>query len=518
MTSEPPPPRSAAGAAAAAPARSGLAAHRLHPLGIAVLAAQRARAGLGTLVPALAAIGLGVGLQALVLALVAACLLGVVVGMLEWRAFTFGVEGAAFVVHRGIVRRETVSVPLARVQSVDVSQSPIARVLGARALTVRTAAGTENVELAAVSATAEGGLRAALGDAAAGDAGAEEVLARLPASRLPLIALTSPRIGAGIVVLVAVFQRLDEVLPGNLAGDTLRGLQPRSALAAVAEVAAAVLVAALASLAGTTLTWAGFRIVRDGPRLRLRRGLLSYRETVVALDRVRAVQAREGLPREALGLCTLGVRTAGRGLETGLNGTLHPLLALDRGAALVREAIPALDPDGIALRRPPRRARSRAIRRTAIPALVPVFAAAGLLWPWGAAALVLVPAAGVLGLAQWRAAGIGIAGDRLRWRRREVARYTLVARGQTVQWRRVRQGPLQRRRGLATLEAGLSVGRTQARVRDLDAADAARLARELGRPRTREHRLGAEAPPSRASVQRSRPGTGGESSATAPTW
>lgn len=475
MTSEAPsPPPVVTGAS------PGLAAHRLHPLGIAVLAAQRARAGLGTLLPVLAAIGLGVGLQALVPALAAACLLGVLVGVLEWRALSFGVEGAAFVVHRGIVRRETVSVPLARVQSVDVAQSPVARVLGARALTVRTAAGTENVKLAAVSGPAEAALRAALGDSAAVHAGNEEVLARLRASRLPLIALTSPRIGAGIVVLVALFHRLDEFLPGSLAGDALSRLQPRSALAALAELAAAASVAALASLVGTTLTWAGFRIVRDGPRLRLRRGLLSYRETVVALDRVRAVEVREGLPREALGLCTLGVRTAGRGLEAGLNGTLHPLLALERSGALIRDAIPALDPDGIALHRPPRRARGRAIRRAALPAVVPALATAALLWPWGALALGLVPAAGALGLARWRAAGIGLAGDRLRWRRREVARHTLVARGQTVQWRSVRQGPLQRRRGLATLETGLAVGRTRARVHDLEAADAAQLARALG--------------------------------------
>jgi len=299
------------------------------------------------------------------------------------------------------------------------------------------------------------------------------------ASAIPLIAVTSPRIGAGVGVLVAIFYRLDDVVPGSLADKVAPRLAPGSLVAALLEIAAVLAFALGASLVGTTLAWAGFRIVRDGPRLRLRRGLLSYRETVVPVDRVRAVQMREGLAREALGLCSLTVRTAGRAKEAAQSGVLFPLLARSESAGLVRETIPELELEGIPLLGPPRRARGRAVRRLTIPAAIVAVPPAALLAPYGLLALLLVPAAALLSLARFRAEGVGLEGDRLAWRRRVLARSTLVAQARSVQWRRVRQSPLQRRRALATLEVGLAVGGVEVSARDLDAGDAAALARAL---------------------------------------
>ncbi len=485
------------------------AAERLHPLGIGLLAVRRARAWLGAILPALAGVAIGVGLLYLLGALLVIVVVAAVVGVLEWRAYTFGIEEESFVVRHGVFSRDTVSVPLARVQSVDIDQSPIARLLGARSLTIRTAAGSATVRLIAVSAGAESRLRGALGEAGASPTGerqsgalgetgpsrpgarpsgaraevhapaAEDVVRRLPASALPLIAVTSPRIGAGVGVLVAVFYRLDDIVPGGLTEKVAPRLAPGSLVAALLEIAAVLAFALAASLVGTTLAWAGFRVVRDGPRLRLRRGLLSYRETVVPVDRVRAVQIREGLVRQALGLCSLTVRTAGRAKEAAQSGVLFPLLARRESAALVRDTVPALELEGIALHRPPRRARGRALRRLTIPAAIAAAPPAALLFPYGLPALLLLPAAALLSLARFRAEGVGLAGDRLAWRRRRLARSTLVAQARSVQWRRVRQSPLQRRRALATLEVGLAVGGVEVSARDLDAGDAAALARAL---------------------------------------
>ncbi|MGI8595320.1 MAG: PH domain-containing protein [Solirubrobacteraceae bacterium] len=458
---------------------SDAATERLHPLGIGLLAARRARRWIGAIVPALAfAIGVG-GLLPLLAALLVLVTIGAIVGVLEWRAYTFGVAEGSLVARHGIFSRETVSVPLARVQSIDVEQSPIARLLGARSLTIRMAAGSGTVRLIAVSGGAEARLRGALGEDGAEASPAEDVVRRLPASALPVMAVTSPRIGAGVGVLVAVFYRLDEVVPGSLTEKVAPRLAPASLVAALLELAAVLAFTLAASLIGTTLGWAGFRIVRDGPRLRLRRGLLRYRETVVPMDRVRAVQLREGLPHEALGLCSLKVRTAGRATQAAQSDVLFPLLARRESAGLVRTTVPELELEGIPLRRPPRRARGRALRRRALPAAIVAAPPAVLLAPYGLLVLLLVPAAALLGLARFRAAGIGLEGGRLAWRRRVLARYTLVAQARSVQWRRVRQSPLQRRRALATLEVGLPTGGVGVFARDLEEGDAARLARAL---------------------------------------
>jgi putative membrane protein len=121
------------------------------------------------------------------------------------------------------------------------------------------------------------------------------------------------------------------------------------------------------------------------------------------------------------------------------------------------------------------------VRRRALPALALAAAVAALFWPYGPAAVAAVPAAALLGLAQRRVAGIGLANGRLRWRHRTLARSTVVVQARSIQWRRLRQGPFQRRRGLATLEVGLATaGGANARVLDLDEGDAAALVHALG--------------------------------------
>jgi putative membrane protein len=454
------------------------AQHRLHPYGIVLIAVRRVRRWTGFLLPALAGVVVVVGLPGVVAIAAGVTIAGLAIGFAQWQRFTYGIEGEAFVVHRGVFERETSTVPLARIQSIDIHQGIVDRLLGARGLTIRTAAGTTNVHLPAVSAAAEAELRRALGEPGAA-AESEDVVRALAPRELPLVALTSPRVLGGIAVLAAVLGRLDDILPGALKLKVEGELAPHTILAGLAVAGLVVLFAVLASLIGTTVQWYGFRIVRDGARLRLRRGLLTFRETVVPVERARAVQVREGLLREPLRRCSLTVRTAGRGGESGGSSVLFPLLRIEESAPLIRELLPALDPDGVELERPPRRARGRSVRRAVLPLLIVAAFLALVWWPLGVAALALTPFGILLGLARFRAAGLGTVRGRVRWRHRDLARQTLIAQARTVQWRRVRQSPFQRRASLATLEVGLAVGGVQARVRDLDVAQAARLARAL---------------------------------------
>jgi putative membrane protein len=466
------------------------AEHRLHPFGIVLIAARRVRRWFGILLPALAGVGVAGGGGVVGAGAGAAAAAGLVFGFLQWRAFTFAVEGDAFVVHRGVLERETRTVPLTRVQSVDVEQGIVDRLVSSRQLTIRTAAGAANVELPAVSAAAEAQLRRALGEAGTATR-SEDVVRALHPRELPLIALTSPRALGGVAILLAVANRIDDLAPGNLVVNVEGEIAPHTAVAVLALVGGLALFTVVASLIGTTIALYRFRIVRDEGRLRLRRGLLNFRETVIPVERARAVEIQEGLLREPLHRCTLSVRTAGRGRRGGGAALLFPLLRIEESAPLVREVLPALDPDGVPLERPPSRARGRAVRRAS---LLPLAGAAGatlVWWPAGAVALVVVPPFALLGLARFRAAGLGIVPGRLRWRRREVARRTLVAQARSVQWRRVRQSPFQRRRSLATLEVGLAVGGIQVRVRDLDADQAGRLARALD---PRSHRAEPSTP------------------------
>jgi len=428
------------------------AEHRLHPYGVVLIAARRIRRLSSLLLPALAAAVVAVGLPGVIAFGAVVAVAGLGFGLAQWRRFTYGVEGDAFVVHRGVLEQETRTVPLSRVQSLDVHQGVVDRVIGARRLTIRTAAGGASVELLAVSAAAEVQLRGALGEPVTGT---EDVVRALAPRELPLIALTSPRVLGGLAVLVAIASRLQDFGLASFTVEAEGQLEPHNALALAAVVGGLLLFTALASLVGTVIALYGFRIVRDGDRLRMRRGLLNFRETVIPVARARAVHIREGLLREPLHRCSLTVRTTARGTRASSSAVLFPLLRVAESGPLVRDALPALDLDGIALEQPPRRARGRFVRRAALPPLAAAAVAAALWGPAGAVVLIAVPPAALLGLARFRAAGFGVTGGRLRWRRRGLARHTLVAQERTVQWRRVRQSPFQRRRSLATLRAAV---------------------------------------------------------------
>jgi putative membrane protein len=162
----------------------------------------------------------------------------------------------------------------------------------------------------------------------------------------------------------------------------------------------------------------------------------------------------------------------------GVDAVLFPLIGGAEAGALVRDVLPALDPDGIELRHRPRRALGRAIRRSVWPWLVVAALVAWAAGPWGALALAVTPFAALLGWARFRAAAVGLEDRRLAVSSRRLGRRRIVADARAVQWRTLRASPFQRRRGLATLAVGLATGGEES-VRDLDTGDAGRLAGAL---------------------------------------
>lgn len=454
-----------------------MTSERLHPVGVAVIAARRLRSWANFVLPALGVAVLGsVPMAVIVTGAAALVIVALVIGVAEWWRFTFGVDGDAVVVRRGIFQREVISVPVARIQALDVSQGAIARLIGMREVRVRVAGGGTRVRLVAISASAETALRAALGDRAG--SAEEAVVRRLDSSDLVLLGLTSPFVVAGIAAFAGILDRLDDVLPGDLFGDLERAVEPSSVLIGFLEALALIVLALLASVVGAVLGYAGFRIVRAGPRLRLRRGLIQRHEIVLPVERVRTLLFAQNPPRELMGRGSIRARTAGRRGRGGVDAILFPLIRRTEAGDLVRETLPALDPDGIELHRLPPRARGRTIRRALWPWLVITAIAVAVAGVWGALVLAVLPFAAVLGWARFRAAGVGMAGRRLALVRRRVGRRTLIADARAVQWRTLRASPFQRRRGLATLEVGLVAGGEQ-EVRDLDSGDAGRLTAAL---------------------------------------
>jgi putative membrane protein len=477
----------------AEPPASGSWPRRLHPAEIVLAALENLREILIAAVVGLV-VGGGAGMPPLVGLLLG--LGGVVVaaiaGYVRWSHTTYSVEGGALHFRRGVISPDETSVPLGRIQAIDATQGPVQRLFGVQELHVQTAGGGAEGEivLRAVSEDAASELRAV--------AGLPDPVARdLPEWRLGMGALlitavTAPQLGV-ILPLVGGFAAAgDDVLFGGGEGerlvDTLAD-DTGTLILVVIGVAAATL---LLSFLGAIVAFAGFTLVRDGDRLRIRRGLLARRAASVPLARVHAVDVVEGVLRRPFGLASLRMETAGYRSEAAAAQTLLPLVRVRDVPRLLAEFAPALAEEGgeavtdrpalPALRPPPPRAR----RRYALPPALAGAALGAVLTAVVPAAWAAVPLLAVLGAAdgllRHRSAGWRDDGRRLMVRRRVVARRTLLARVDRLQEHGLRASPLQRRSGLADFEAAVGSGRT-GRVRHLEAGVAGALFERL-RPAT----------------------------------
>lgn len=444
---------------------------RFHPAAIAFNAVQ-ALAGLA--LPIAFAMLRGGSLGSTVVYGLLGVALATGAGLLRWATNRWRVTDTAIGHLSGWLSVRERSVPLARVQSLDAVRGPVQRLLGVVTVHVQTAGGAKagEIVLPALTAAELAALQAAVGvGAAPADGGVER---RLGAGALLAAGLTAGSASLLVATAAGAAQLAQQLFGDENAGAELGAvtrLAPGSALGWVLAAAALLALAWLLGVVGTVVAFAGFRVARDGDRLRIRRGLLSQRDSAVPVGRVQAVRVVEGVLRQPLGLAAVRIDVLGAGAEPPSNQTLFPLLRRAEVVGLLATLLPEHAGDPTVLAAAPR----RAARRYALPPALIGFAAGALIWwlvpgaGWWALGLALVGSG--WGLTCWRAAGWRLDDDRAALRFRRLARTTVLFAPRRVQWAEVGANPLQQRAGLADVR--VSVGRgARARVRHLEEAAA----------------------------------------------
>jgi putative membrane protein len=317
-------------------------ARRLHPAEIVLAALDNLREILLAAVIALV-VGGGAGEMSPglgVLLGLAGLAAASVVGYVRWLHTSYSVKGEALHFTRGVVSPDETSVPLGRIQAIDAAQGPVQRLFGVQELHVQTAGGGAEGEivLRAVSDAAASELRWA--------AGLPDPVARdLPEWRLGpgallVTAVTAPQLGVILPLVGGLAAAGDDLVFGGRQGERLVDQAPGDpggiALLVVAVAAAALLL----SFLGAIVAFAGFSLVRDGDRLRIRRGLLARRAASVPLARVHAVDIVEGVLRRPFGLASLRMETAGYRSEAAAAQTLLPLVRVRDVPRLMAEFVP----------------------------------------------------------------------------------------------------------------------------------------------------------------------------------
>ena len=426
--------------------------------------------------------------------------LGIVVpitlGVLRYLTTSYRIGVQQIELRRGLVSRNVLTSPLDRVRTVDLTSTPIHRLLGLARVQIGTGSASHSSEqhfvLDSLGLPEARQLRERLLHRAVAAAPemprSDEVLLRLDPGWVRFAPLTTSGLVIALGSLAFLGQFTDNAINAVADQASLRervASLPLWAALLLGLVAAVATVSVLAVLGYLLTNW-GFTLARDarGRSYHVRRGLLTTRETSIERDRVRGLEIHQPLALRIAGgghlaAVVTGLDRKSRGSTTVVPPAPHRVVTGVGELLLGREGpfTAPLVPHG------PRARRRRWLRAIAGSAVVPLLVGLGigyLDWPgW-----LLLPALLTVVVGAWLAQdryqrlGHALAGDYLVLQRDSLrGRRDALQRTGIIGWN-VRQTFFQRRAGLVTLTATTAAGAQAYHAVDIPEALAVALADE----------------------------------------
>ena len=364
---------------------------------------------------------------------------GITFGLLTWWFTRYLIDGTELRITSGIVQKSSRRIPYERIQSVDIAEPFLARVIGLAELRIEMAGGSNaRSTLRFLPLDDARRLRRLLLGRAHGRS-ADELSADSVEPELELIARVSPE-----RVMVGTVLSLDFLAAAvGSVGALVVALWFDQVLAFLGGIIP--LVTWLGQIVGKrVLTQWDFTLTRSDDGLRIERGLLSRTSQSIPFARVQGVAVEEPYVWRRLGWQRLEVDVAGYGSQGDsdsgdINSTLLPIADPVLAAAVINELVPG--------------GRTSPEDRVHVPRRAWPFAPIGWRYRWVAADDIAFVA-------------------RSGWLQRTTD-VVPHARTQSVE---LRQGPWQRRRDLATVEVHTPKGPVDADGPNLDAANARQVA------------------------------------------
>jgi putative membrane protein len=408
-------------------------------------------------------------------------------GLLRYLTTTFRIHDGRVQLQHGLLNKHVVSTALDRVRTVDLTASPIHRLLGLTQLRIGTGSGVgkgdeQPLTLDGLPRTRAQQLRAELLHSIAtptperAQIHGVRVVTRFAPEWLRFAPFTTSGlvIAGGVVGLgsqlageLGLWDRID---PDSLATTSLAALLG-------AAVGVLVLVVGL-SVLGYLVTNYGFTLSHTLPdgSWHVRRGLLTVRETSLDDDRVTGVVLGEPIGLRLAGGRRVSAVVTGLGHEHGGRSSLVPPAPREVAEEVAAELVGTRAPIDVALTPHGPRATRRRYTRALVPALV-VASALGF-GPWWAITLgvLLVVAAAALAFDRARSLGHALSAGRYVARHGSLTRSrTVVSTGSIIGWN-LRSTWFQRRAGLVTLTATMAGGSQSIRLPDIPRAQAVDVA------------------------------------------
>lgn len=425
-----------------------------------------------------------------------------------WRYFTwrYRIGEDSLFVRSGLLERSLRQIPFSRIHDVAVHQTLLHRVFQVAEVRLESASGDKpeavmqvlqlNQALALERLIRRRGEAVSTSDSADHTHPEGDTLLALPTAEVVRLGLISNR---GMVVVAGVMAVAWQFLPDDdtaeamarygreafgHAGSLVPGWTGMVLGAVMIGLAALIALRALSVLLAL-VQYHDFRLEEHGRRLTVGRGLLTRRRNSVPRRRIQAWTLVETVTHRLFRRRSLRIDTAviQRGNEErGLN-ELAPVASGERCNALVRHLLPQLQ-------WPPQQWQSlhhHAWLRLALGGTVfALIACTALCWrfgPWGLLALLWIPWSVFVARQHARGAGYCLQGELVAVREGWWSRHWRFAEIGKLQALQLRQGPLDRRLGMASLwldTAGAGALSPPLRIRYLPEADAHALLQQLG--------------------------------------
>jgi len=434
---------------------------------------------------------------------------GVLALVSVWRYFTYRyrIGDDSLVVRSGVFERSVRQIPFARIHNVALHQSLLHRLFGVAEVRLESAGGqkpeAEMRVLQLADAQALEALIQRYAHAGGAAPGAEAIAAdeartllALPLGEVVRHGLVSNR---GMLVVGAGFAAISQVNP-DLLGDLVEGwgramlasLELRHygpaqyAVGGLGLLLGFVVVLQALSVVLSLLQYHGFRLTETGSRLTMERGLLTRLRSSTPRRRIQAWTLREGLLHRLWRRRALQVDTATSRQQSEQRAfrELAPIATPAACDGLVRHLLPGTDwpLQGWLPLHP------RAWWRMTFPGvLVAALLVAVLSWHWGTwglLGLAWLPWAVLAARRNAQRAGYHVDDALVAMREGWWSRHWRFAELDKLQVLRLRQGPLDRRMGMASLwldTAGAGAFAPPLRIRFLPLAEAQALHARLGR-------------------------------------
>jgi putative membrane protein len=415
--------------------------------------------------------------------------------LLHYITLRYRIAGADLVINSGLIFRRVRTIPIRKIQNLDLIQNPLHRLFRVAEVRVETASGAEadailrvlslrDVDLlraelfperaassipsavvsgepSSLSDQDHSGIAEGVGANPAKESARIEELLRVPFRWLALAGLASDRglllVG---VAIGAMFQFNDRWYRDETIWRAITKYA-NTWTTVIIGLVAALLLLKLLSIGWFTLRFFDYRLTRIGNDLRLSSGLFTKISATIPRQRIQFISIHRPLLFRWTHFATIKLETAGGWSNDGEGGTTGatrswfvPVVPATEVPRLLGELRPGLDwnEQSQAWQPVSRRASARLMRIAILTALLMTVAAGVMSWPWGwFSALVFIPAMVAWAIKKGRSHSYSRTPFGLAYRSGLVTRKLSLTFYERIQSVSLNQTPFDRRWKMATL-------------------------------------------------------------------